>query len=56
MKPIYPCLWFDQNAKQAADCYVKAFTSSRIVGDSEIVVMADLAGQKFMLLNGGPRG
>lgn len=55
MKPIYPCLWFDQNARQAADCYVKAFTSSRIVGDSEIVVMADLAGQKFMLLNGGPR-
>lgn len=53
--PIFPCLWFDGNAKEAADFYCSVFPSSRILKDTPMVVTFDLNGRKFMGLNGGPQ-
>ena len=51
---IYPCLWFDGNAKQAAELYCSIFSNSKITTDTHMVVNWELNGQKFMGLNGGP--
>ncbi|MBX2968683.1 MAG: VOC family protein [Cyclobacteriaceae bacterium] len=53
--PIYPCLWFDGQAKEAATLYSAAFPDTKITADTPIVVSIESAGQKFMLLNGGPQ-
>jgi predicted 3-demethylubiquinone-9 3-methyltransferase (glyoxalase superfamily) len=52
--PIYPCLWFDGKAKEAADFYCSVFANSVIKSENPMVVMFESAGQKFMFLNGGP--
>jgi predicted 3-demethylubiquinone-9 3-methyltransferase (glyoxalase superfamily) len=52
---IYPCLWFNGNAREAADFYCTVFKDSHITSDNQMVVMLDSAGQRFMLLNGGPQ-
>jgi predicted 3-demethylubiquinone-9 3-methyltransferase (glyoxalase superfamily) len=52
--PIYPCLWFDGQAKAAADYYCSIFKNSKITSENPIVVNIELNGTKFMLLNGGP--
>jgi predicted 3-demethylubiquinone-9 3-methyltransferase (glyoxalase superfamily) len=52
--PIYPCLWFDGKAKEAADFYCSVFSSSKITAENPMVVAFESAGQKFMCLNGGP--
>jgi predicted 3-demethylubiquinone-9 3-methyltransferase (glyoxalase superfamily) len=52
---IYPCLWFNGNAREAADFYSSVFKDSRINSDNQMVVMFESAGQKFMFLNGGPQ-
>lgn len=54
MEPIYPCLWFDGNAKQAAEFYCSVFKNSKITGDTGLVVSFELNGRKMMGLNGGP--
>jgi predicted 3-demethylubiquinone-9 3-methyltransferase (glyoxalase superfamily) len=51
---IFPCLWFDGQAKAAADLYCAVFANSKITVDTPMVVNFELAGQKFMGLNGGP--
>lgn len=51
---IYPCLWFDGQAKQAAEFYCSIFKHSRITMDTPMVVNFELCGKKFMGLNGGP--
>ena len=51
---IHPCLWFNGNAKAAADFYCALFPDSKITTDSPMVVKWELAGQTFMGLNGGP--
>src|SRR5204862_6535385 len=51
---MYPCLWFDGNAKQAAEFYCSVFKNSRITSENPHVVMMDLNGNKIMCLNGGP--
>ena len=51
---IYPCLWFDNQAKAAAEFYCSVFTRSRILSENSVVVMFELNGSKFMGLNGGP--
>ena len=51
---IYPCLWFNGNAKAAAELYCSIFQESRIIVDTPMVVNFSLTGQKFMGLNGGP--
>ena len=66
---IYPCLWFDSQAEEAANFYVAIFPDSKItqitryseVGKefhqkpvgSVLTVMFELAGQTFTILNGG---
>ena len=52
---IYPCFWFDGNAREAADFYCTVFGDANLVEDSGIVVNFEVAGQKFMCLNGGPK-
>jgi len=51
---IHPCLWYDGNAKAAADFYCSLFPNSKITADTPMVVNFELNGQKFMGLNGGP--
>ena len=67
---IAPCLWFDDQAEQAASFYVSVFKNSRIVSmtrysdvgheihgrppGSVMSVVFELDGQTFTALNGGP--
>ncbi len=51
---IFPCLWFDGKAKEAADLYCSLFSGSRITTDTPMVVNFEIAGKKIMGLNGGP--
>lgn len=51
---IFPCLWFDGNAKDAAEFYCSAIKDSKITTDTSMVVMFEMCGKKFMGLNGGP--
>jgi predicted 3-demethylubiquinone-9 3-methyltransferase (glyoxalase superfamily) len=53
-KQLYPCLWFDSQARAAADFYCTIFPDSKIINDSGMVVNFELNGQFFMGLNGGP--
>jgi predicted 3-demethylubiquinone-9 3-methyltransferase (glyoxalase superfamily) len=52
--PIYPCLYFDGKAKEAAEFYCSVFKDSRILTDTPMVVQFELNGSRFMGLNGGP--
>lgn len=55
MQPlIHPCLWFNGNAREAAEFYCRIFPNSKITIDTPMVVNFELAGQKYMGLNGGP--
>ncbi len=66
MESIYPMLWFDGQAEEAANLYVSVFPDSRIneisrYGDvgpgtagDVMVVDFELAGRRFTALNGGP--
>jgi predicted 3-demethylubiquinone-9 3-methyltransferase (glyoxalase superfamily) len=51
---IYPCLWFDGQAKAAAEFYSNIFANSKLLSDSGMVVMFEVMGKKIMGLNGGP--
>ncbi|MFP7655212.1 MULTISPECIES: VOC family protein [Chryseobacterium] len=51
---IFPCLWCDGEAKEAAEFYSKVF-NGRITADTPVVMNVELFGQKLMLLNGGPQ-
>ena len=54
IKTIYPCLWFNGQAKEAAEFYCSVFDNSKILADTPMVVTCELQGKKFMCLNGGP--
>ena len=70
MRKIAPCLWFDDQAEEAAKFYVSIFKNSRIVtvtrygkagheihrkpAGSVLTVEFELDGQPFTALNGGP--
>jgi predicted 3-demethylubiquinone-9 3-methyltransferase (glyoxalase superfamily) len=66
VKPIYPMLWFDTQAEEAANHYVAIFPDARINGmirygpagpgpeGSVMTVDLELNGRRFVLLNGGP--
>jgi predicted 3-demethylubiquinone-9 3-methyltransferase (glyoxalase superfamily) len=66
MPKITPCLWFDDQAEDAASFYTSVFPSSRIVdvdryGEAGprpagmvMIVTFELDGQLFTALNGGP--
>lgn len=51
---IYPCLWFDGNAKAAAEFYCSTFNHSKIIDDTQMVVRFEIEGRLIMGLNGGP--
>ncbi len=51
---IYPCLWFDGQAKAAAEFYCSVFKNSAITVDTPMVVLFEINGKKMMGLNGGP--
>jgi predicted 3-demethylubiquinone-9 3-methyltransferase (glyoxalase superfamily) len=53
-KKIFPCLWFDGKAKEAAHYYCSIFKNSKIVSENPITVIFELNETKFMALNGGP--
>lgn len=53
-QPIYPCLWFNGNAREAATFYCSVFSHSKITADNPLVVLFESSGQQFMCLNGGP--
>ncbi len=63
MPKITPFLWFDKNAKEAAEFYVRVFKDAKInsvstmsetpSGNVEIVSL-ELFGQNFTLLGAGP--
>jgi len=50
---IFPCLWYDGDAKESADFYCKVF-DGKITADTPVVMNIEIFGQKLMLLNGGP--
>lgn len=50
-KQIYPCLWFEHEAKAAAEFYCSVFPNSKILNESSIVVNFELNGTYFMALN-----
>ncbi|WP_439479349.1 VOC family protein [Chryseobacterium aquaticum] len=51
---IFPCLWYDGDAKESADFYCQVFGGT-ITTDTPVVLNIELFGQKLMLLNGGPQ-
>lgn len=51
---IYPCLWFNGNAREVADLYCDVFNNSKITSENQMVVMLESSQFKLMLLNGGP--
>ncbi len=53
-KRIYPCLWFDNKAKEAANFYCSVFKNSKIISENPMVVKFELNDTEFMGLNGGP--
>ena len=66
MPKMVPCLWFDQNAEEAAEFYVSVFPNSRITNvtyyneagprpaGTVLTVEFELDGQAYMAINGGP--
>lgn len=66
MQKITPCLWFDNQAGQAANYYTSIFENSKIVhvsyygedgpgeNGSVLTVSFKLNGEDFLALNGGP--
>ncbi len=51
---IFPCLWFNNQAKAAANYYCSIFKHSKILSENPMVVIFELNETKFMALNGGP--
>lgn len=49
---IYPCLWFSNNAEEAARFYCSVFRNSDIKDVNPLVSTFTSSGQKFMCLNG----
>ncbi len=54
-KSIYPCLWFDNNAAEAAAFYTHVFTDAVLLDSNPMVTRFKAGGLVFMLLNGGPK-
>lgn len=51
---MYPCLWFDGKAKEAAEFYMPLFKHSKLIAENPTVVLWEINGKKIMGLNGGP--
>jgi predicted 3-demethylubiquinone-9 3-methyltransferase (glyoxalase superfamily) len=67
MQKLTPFLWFDGKAEEAANFYVSLFKNSKIVSvarygeagpgpkGTAMTATFELAGQRFIALNGGPQ-
>lgn len=51
---IYPCIWFNGNAKEAAELYCAAFKNGEMKVCTPLVVTFEIDGKQLMGLNGGP--
>ncbi|MEO7443849.1 MAG: VOC family protein, partial [Ferruginibacter sp.] len=51
---IYPCLWFDNEAKSATTFYCECFHPSKIMDENSIALNFSIWDFKFLALNGGP--
>lgn len=51
---IYPCIWFNGDAEQAAAHYCAAFQDAQMKTCTPMVVTFQIKGKQFMGLNGGP--
>jgi predicted 3-demethylubiquinone-9 3-methyltransferase (glyoxalase superfamily) len=51
---ITSCLWYNGQAKEAADLYCSVFADARITAHSPIVTAIDVSGHSITLLDGGP--
>src|SRR5215471_10920996 len=70
MKRMTPCMWFDNQAEEAANFYISIFPNSKICNTgrygnegqeihgrkpgSVMTVEFEIEGQRFVALNGGP--
>jgi predicted 3-demethylubiquinone-9 3-methyltransferase (glyoxalase superfamily) len=63
MQKITPHLWFDKEAKEAAEFYTSVFPNSKIKDTTTLhntpsgmvdIVTIELLGQEFMLISAGP--
>jgi predicted 3-demethylubiquinone-9 3-methyltransferase (glyoxalase superfamily) len=54
MNSIYPCIWFNSEAQQAALFYMEVFPDAERLSENPMVVSLSIRGTKLMLLNGGP--
>ncbi|HJQ48738.1 MAG TPA: VOC family protein [Amycolatopsis sp.] len=65
-KPLTTCLWFDDQAEDAANFYAGVFANSKVggitpypegtAGPSKVMTVEfEINGQKFVGLNGGPQ-
>jgi predicted 3-demethylubiquinone-9 3-methyltransferase (glyoxalase superfamily) len=67
MQKIMPCIWYDKDAEEAANFYVTLLPDSRVTrvertpidtpgnkGGDVIIAEFELAGQRYVGLNGGP--
>ncbi len=71
IQKITPCLWFDDQAEEAAKFYTSIFKNSKVVkiarygeagreihgkpAGTVMTVVFQLEGQEFLALNGGPQ-
>lgn len=51
---IYPCITLKGKVAEAADFYINTFGEGKILQTSPFVILIELYGQNFMLLNEGP--
>ena len=51
---IYPCLWFDGQAHEAADFYCSIIPNSKILNKTPMVAVYELNGSRYMNMDGGP--
>ncbi|HYC86241.1 MAG TPA: VOC family protein [Chryseosolibacter sp.] len=51
---ITPCLWFNGQAKEAADLYCLVFADAKVTSHSPIVTAIQVGVQNITLLDGGP--
>jgi len=51
----YPCLWFSEGAKEAAEFYCQIFPNSKIFSNNPMATVFLLNNKSFMALNGAQK-
>ena len=49
--PVYPCIWFNNQAEQAANFYCSIFKDSKILNSNTLVTNFKINGSQIMALN-----